>query len=104
MTTLGRNVNSRHSATELAVGWDLFRSLRNRHQGVAFLVGTCDPAGVRQALRGLPEAAVIEIGCGNGWILEQLEAEMGPSVRLFGVEPSDVGVGCLDKRCRGLPS
>ncbi len=46
---------------------------------------------VLRAIRANPHPAIIDIGCGNGWILDRLAREVGPSARLFGVEPSRVG-------------
>src|SRR5262245_59417991 len=46
---------------------------------------------VLAAIRTNPSPTIIDIGCGNGWILERLAREAGPSARIFGVEPSSVG-------------
>jgi 2-polyprenyl-3-methyl-5-hydroxy-6-metoxy-1,4-benzoquinol methylase len=46
------------------------------------------------ALHKLPKHArpsLIDVGCGNGWILEVFSTKLGDRCRLYGVEPSPIG-------------
>jgi 2-polyprenyl-3-methyl-5-hydroxy-6-metoxy-1,4-benzoquinol methylase len=41
---------------------------------------------------------ILDVGCGNGWILAEIEKRFGNQVKLFGIEPSDCGAANASKR------
>lgn len=45
--------------------------------------------------------SILEVGCGNGWILSDVAAAIGRQARLYGIEPSLVGVVNSRRRCVG---
>jgi len=47
---------------------------------------------VLSALESCANPSVIDVGCGNGWILQHLKQQLAKPARLFGIEPSGVGV------------
>lgn len=48
-------------------------------------------AAAIKAARQFPHPALLDVGCGNGWILERIAKEAGEGLDLFGIEPSEVG-------------
>lgn len=48
--------------------------------------------GTLAALRERRKPRILDVGCGNGWILQALRAAGGPDVQLYGIEPSSIGV------------
>lgn len=42
--------------------------------------------------QSIKEPRILDIGCGNGWILEALYNRLGEKCRLYGIEPSTTGV------------
>lgn len=39
-----------------------------------------------------PPERIIDVGCGNGWILDELNKRINPTTALYGIEPSRLGV------------
>lgn len=52
-------------------------------------------------LKGHARPRILDIGCGNGWILAALSDAVGDRVQLYGLEPSEVGVRNSQRRVPG---
>jgi trans-aconitate methyltransferase len=53
---------------------------------------------VLEHLGSRPSRAVLDVGCGNGWILQALATSPFPGLELYGIEPSPIGVAHSRRR------
>jgi arsenite methyltransferase len=57
---------------------------------------------VRAALRATPGDRIVDVGCGPGFYVAELAAEVGPSGSVVGVDASPDMLGLARSRCAGL--
>jgi 2-polyprenyl-3-methyl-5-hydroxy-6-metoxy-1,4-benzoquinol methylase len=47
---------------------------------------------VARHLRHYQNPRILDVGCGNGWILDAVSKRLGPTARLYGIDPSTTGI------------
>jgi 2-polyprenyl-3-methyl-5-hydroxy-6-metoxy-1,4-benzoquinol methylase len=56
---------------------------------------------VLSAIRDRTECEILDVGCGNGWMLKALQDAIGARAVLYGIEPSSVGASNARYRVPG---